>query len=210
MTVCQTAEKPIIVSGPMVCAIRDGLKTQTRRVIKPQPPFHGDRCRKSALDGCWDFWSSTSRVASLRNWPLRCPFGEVGDRLWGRESFYIDLLPWNHRPLPKHPSVVILEHIYYRADGECCEQIPERQCAEVGKLKWRSPIHMSRWASRLTLEITDVRVERVQDISDEDAFAEGTKSVNDYRELWDSLNQKRGFGWLANPWVFAITFKVIQ
>jgi hypothetical protein len=75
---------------------------------------------------------------------------------------------------------------------------------------WRSPIHMPRWASRITLKITDIRPECLPDIAHEDAIAEGSSGIDEYRELWDSLNSKRGYGWEANPWVWVIEFERVQ
>ena len=173
------------------------------------------------------FWTSDNRmilgcggnIKGTCHW--KPPHGLPGDRLWVRETFYNDI-----------PEERNLEHIYYRADGECCEQIPECQCASVGKVKWKPAIYMPRWASRLTLEVTAVRVERLQDISEDDAKAEGCGGyvyghgpVDEgalqvepgywhdrffragYEHGWDALNEKRGFGWASNPWVWCVTFK---
>jgi hypothetical protein len=121
------------------------------------------------------------------------PYGVPGDRLWIRESFLIDWCGYERGPLPKiEPSWDWRDAAYYRADGECCEQIPECACIEYeGKTPWRSSIHMPRWASRITLEITDVRVQRIAELSEADVLA-------------------RGFGWHVNPWVWAISFRRIH
>jgi hypothetical protein len=132
-----------------------------------------------------------------------CPY-EVGMRLWVRETWaYI----FNSGSEP--PTYTT----YFKANGNTLPGIN----------KWRPSIFMPRWASRITLEIVNIRVERVQDISEEDAKAEGTKGLYDdwagpgkltyrkpYKALWDSINSKRGYGWDVNPWVWVIEFKVLQ
>jgi hypothetical protein len=101
--------------------------------------------------------------------------------------------------------------MYYRADGEIDDLMPERD----GPVTWRSSMYMPRWASRYLLEVTDVRVQRVQEISADDAHEEGIPynsevPIEQYEDLWDSINLKRGFGWDSNPWVWAITFRRID
>lgn len=169
-------EHPILFSTPMVRAILEGRKTQTRRVIKPQP------C--SNVVCCGSFWRPR-------------PYGNVSDRLWVRETW---------APSPPYRSVVLYRASY---DGN-----PEW-------VKWKSPLHMPRWATRLTLEIVHLRVERVQEISGNDAREEGVaflshdettprssdERVQQFCVLWDSINAKRGFGWAQNPWVWVIGFK---
>ena len=159
-------ERPIIFSTDMVRAILEGKKTQTRRVMKPQP--------------ITEFYANT---------PLTkfCPYGQVGDRLWVRET-------WQQ----------IKAGIAYKASWDA---VPE--------WKWRSPIFMPRWASRITLEIIGIRVERLQEIThspfDNDCHAEGFNNpsdlcLNDFMRYWDLLNAKRGYGWETNPWVWIIEF----
>lgn len=188
-------DHPILFSAPMVRAILEGRKTQTRRIIKPQPvpfvqctpdrhpttrtePYIDAYCgerktpenpRGMGLD--WHWWTADDRLGTKVG---RCPYGQPGDRLWVRETIYIDQTPYDEGTLPKvRPADLRQEDIYYRADGECCEQIPECCCAEIDKPRWRPSIHMPRWASRITLEVTGVRVERLSDISEADAKAEG-------------------------------------
>ena len=164
-------ERPIIFSTPMVKAILDGRKTQTRRVIKDQPPL------------------SMRDMFKPKN--LKCPYGQVGDRLWVRETFK----PYN-----------CMGGFAYKADGDLSTGFP-----------WKPSIHMPRGASRITLEITESRAERLQDISEEDAKAEGVKccpnAVSDYKHhfmiLWDSINGKK-YPWDSNPWVWVISFKVVR
>ena len=193
-------EHPIIFSGPMVRAILDGRKTQTRRVIKPQPEIvdKEPRYRKNT----WALWSD--KIPKYKGGLIvSCPYGKPGDLLYVKETW---------RPIASS------EQLLYRADI-----YNVMAWDEFGK--WHPSIHMPRWASRITLEITDVRVERVQEISEENAIAEGMQgdiygedmgisprvdshSVRiNFMDLWDSINLKRGYGWDVNPWVWVLGFK---
>lgn len=167
-------EHPILFSGEMVRAILAGTKTQTRRVIKPQPKY----------DITSPHWTVPIYPPNVR-------------RLWVRET-------WQLAPMPDHGVPWA-----YRATE------PDFATA------WRPSIFMPRAASRLTLELTSVRVERVQDISDIDLIREGIDPEyvgadqkqlrrSGYQYLWDSLNAKRGYSWESNPWVFVLSFKRIQ
>jgi hypothetical protein len=201
-------ERPIIFSGPMVRAILDGMKTQTRRVVKGKwLPLVEEVLR---VNGQWVF--------ETMDYDLTTPFGKPGDRLWVRET-WAQLLDHYGKA---HPT--------YRADYVRSEA--DRLDA------WRPSIHMPRWASRLTLEITDVRVQRLQDISPTDAIDEGALElpnrptyaaeceaakaagilkpplgdgpVQRFCRLWDHLHAgKPGLSWEANPFVWAITFKQV-
>lgn len=181
-------ERPILFSGPMVRAILDGRKTQTRRIVKPQPYIHPDD------DNGWIIDYKKHPYA----WPerffdgtVKCHFGKLGDSLWVREKWAtywrhntsgyveaynftgpIDLNIFNGK---SHTAIGNAGGIEYAAtypDGGY--GYSERIGQFVGEIKkWRSSIHMPRWASRIDLEITNVRVERLQDISEEDAIAEG-------------------------------------
>jgi len=172
-------ERPVLFSGPMVRAILEGRKSQTRRVVKPQPP-HGIKSVYAPITRDPGNWQG---VASddLIGWYGRCPYGIPGDRLWVRETFQR-----------------ARGGFQYRADGITTPRA------------WKPSIFMPRTASRITLEVTGVRVERLQDISEKDARAEGVDAAPcfciPYRRLWDSLNAKRGFGWEKNPWVWCISF----
>jgi hypothetical protein len=181
----------------MVRAILDGRKTQTRRVIKPQVE---DK-----------YWFNKMNHASIWNprdqLPRFCPFGQAGDQLWVRET-------WATLPFYNHikPSKLISGHkIYYRAKPNINDS----------HYMWRPSIYMPRWASRITLEIVKVRVERVQEISEDDALAEGCRAwveggketdstVSDYAQLWNEINLSRGFGWDVNPWVWVLDFKALE
>ena len=118
-----------------------------------------------------------------------CPYGQPGDRLWVKETFAM--------AIPAGASIHAERKPVYRADGEV---VP----------KWKPSIFMPRWASRITLEIVNVRVERLQGIGGTDAFAEGGFTVTQFIELWNSINASRGYGWDANPWVWIIEFKRIE
>lgn len=192
-----TRERPIIFSGPMATAILRGEKSQTRRIVKPQQAHEpgavwvrsGDmhaQCRDELARGVMD------AVAE----PIRCPYGQPGDRLWVRESY---------RVMRPHG----VDEVQYKADWK---PLPHDG--------WKPSIHMPRWASRLTLEIVSVRVERLQDISEGDAIAEGWEGgaagnpgnggpFDWFRGTWDSINAKRGHGWDTNPFVWVVTFKQV-
>lgn len=199
-------ERPILFSAPMVRAILDGRKTQTRRVMKVQP---GDVLwRSNGRDWLWldnDDGPLTEPAPCIR-----CPYGVPGDRLWVRETW-------------AKPGEVG-DSIEYRADND--DPLAGR---------WRPSIHMPRWASRITLEVTGVRVERLQDISEDDARAEGIREVTKdgvvkkycvydlgdhsstpwdqmprravaaYAALWNDINGKGAF--LSNPWVWVVEFR---
>lgn len=195
-------ERPIIFSAPMVRAILSGAKTQTRRVVKV-------RCHSicEGDDGKLWPWSEDAELAEDFWHP--CPFGKPGDRLWVRET-------WG--ALPHMLGGFQMDSLRYRADGEYQN--------EHGAWRWRSPLHMPRRASRITLEITDVRVERLQDISEADAVAEGCKpirpelvqdglivrpgrsAVEEFRLVWEEIHG--GGSWEKNPWVWVIEFKKLE
>lgn len=179
-------ERPILFSGPMVRALLDGSKTQTRRVVKPQPRSDWD-CVEETQPGVFDFFSSRDRHnhAYIKG---GCPFGIAGDALWVRENF----------------CFCEDGKVAFAADN--WDECP----AEDGK--WKPSIFMPRAVCRIVPEITSVRVERVASISEEDCLAEGivkqlgTTARAEYGALWDSLNAKRGYGWAKNPWVWVIGF----
>lgn len=191
-------ERPILFSGPMIQAILSGRKTQTRRVIKLRS---GDE----VFDGM--LWRPDKYGDWYPIFDYRPYYNHM--HLWVRESFTGD---WRGTGVPARGCV------NYRADGEIPEQYREGNY-------WRSPIHMPRWASRLTLEVTNVKVERVQDISEADAKAEGWGGyLNSYMGgecmgngprtwfhfLWDSINGARpGCSWADNPFVWCIEFRRI-
>ena len=189
-------ERPIIFSAPMVRAILAGTKTQTRRVVKFKP-WHQIEQRDDGTP--WPWMYDDDRAAD--HW-VPCPYGQPGDWLWVRETFAkIDgqTQPWIETD--------------YRATYTHGDRLSD----SLGiKKRWTPAIHMPRAASRITLEVTGVRVERLQDISETDTVAEGIPagevSPDDagrfaYRLLWESLH---GSGsWDANPWLWVVEFKRI-
>lgn len=205
-------ERPILFSGPMIRAILAGKKTQTRRVIKPQPETKWVEWCIYNNGGSHSYYDadgySTMHLNTARDYrdEGECPYGAPGDTLWVRETWAcIFGVPKSDAP---HPDDVVC----YRADtGEA-----ERIITEVKG--WRPSIHMPRAYSRITLEVVSVRVERLQDITEEDAIAEGvslparTTTLYDgmYRDafsfLWDDINGKRGYPWSSNCWVWVVSF----
>lgn len=187
-------ERPILFNAPMVRAILDGSKTQTRRVVKPK--YVADQIEIvewRPQNGLWFGLNGYRTVASMA-----CPYGQPGDRLWVRETFHtVD----GHRA-------------FYRADYNH----NPRGDKEHG-IVWTPSIHMPRWASRITLEVTGVRVERLQDISENDAIAEGApwaacgspqvgSQKAGFAQLWEGINGAES--WSANPWVWVIEFEVVK
>lgn len=188
--------KPILFSGPMVRAILDGSKTQTRRIIKPGPPpcQTGDRAMYQHLDG-WRY--SGVHYPSAGDFEV-CPYGQPGDQLWVKETH-----------LPKASGII------YRADFDPLE------AAGLGGMYggWKPSIFCRREYSRITLEIVSVRVERLQGISEPDAWAEGVNWKDHaglanytarklYRQLWESINGPGS--WDANPYVWVVEFRRVQ
>ena len=220
--------KPILFKGEMVRAIQDGRKTQTRRVIKPQPvhaqvyDYKGERLYDGEHRLWWwkRLWYDLDTEMQERLALLYSPYGQPGDRLWVRETF-------------AENKAECGEPIVYRADNS--KGLRYQHTANIGVTfdvdRWKPSIHMPRWASRITLEITAVRVERLQDIRLDGLIAEGfdldrlkwrdwpqedgsvirgTSSRHDFEELWNSINEKRGYSWESNPWVWVYEFKVIE
>lgn len=216
-------ERPILFSAPMVRAILDGRKTQTRRVVKPAPvsnPTSGPLISFNHGVPEWSFGLQDQNSRGLRWW--RCPHGAPGDRLWVREAWQSDVEDGHLKPseIPKGRP------FFYAAGGS-----KDAGTLAVPCTGYRPSIHMPRWASRIALQITDVRVERLNDISEADALAEGiwqwpdgrfsehdaplsanelaaTDPVAAYRALWESINGPGA--WDANPWVWAITFERVS
>lgn len=210
-------ERPILFSSPMVRAILDGSKTQTRRIVKPQPHTVCGDGKRAWSEG---LYPGTFAYRDSDNGPNKygqCPYGVPGDRLWVREAWACH---WANDNLK--PSEIEGEYwsVRYFADDFI------RGCAIDGSKamldqcqKRRSSIFMPRWASRITLEIVSVRVERLQDISEEDAKAEGIATTcpcaggcdqhrKDFCLLWESIH---GLGsWGSNPWVWCIEFKRVE
>lgn len=213
------ADKPILFSGPMVRAILDGRKTQTRRVLKPQL---GDIASAfQFLPGKWRF---LDHIGARVHQVFRAPFVN-GDRLWVREAWHTSPSYDDLKPTELGGD----ESILYAADG-VWESWGWGDTGCINGGRKRPSMFMPRWASRLTLIVEDVRVQRLQDISREDAISEGIQRVGGgllrwerwtgaegqagmspeaaYALLWNSIN---GAGaWGANPWVVAVTFRTIR
>ncbi|WP_396615482.1 hypothetical protein ACHZ97_14500 [Lysobacter soli] len=197
-------ERPILFSAPMVRAILDGRKTQTRRVVKPFPDLVTD-------DGVPARFTPRDAELGRLGAVITCPHGQPGDRLWVRET-------WAHVPSTAYRCSTGVQQIddptspgmaaVYAADWE--RSAPGR---------WRPSIHMPRWACRLLLEVTAVRAERLQDISDDDARSEGcvgghgsipgygysATAGEHFAHVWRELYGDDS--WTANPWVWVIDFK---
>jgi hypothetical protein len=193
------ADRPILFSGPMVRALLAGRKTQTRRLMKPQP---------NMLNGGRPMNNGRGSYSTERGWK-RIGFA-AGDRLWVREAWRTEC---NYDDTP--PRDLSFDEVQWRyeADGEWSDHDP--MTASPGRL--RAGMHMPRWASRLTLTVSEVRVQRLQEIGHDDAVAEGVSSDNGpgqigaYITLWDSLNAKPPkprAPWDSNPWVVAVSFTV--
>ena len=190
--------RPILFSASMINALLDGRKTQTRRVVKAAP---------SAFPSWWEKF----HWATLRHFKkgalTHCPYGEKGDLLWVRETFCpIDDTEFGES-----------RWVDYRATPKYSAKHPagwDNEPDSPDALKWKPSIFMPKWASRITLEIKDVRVERLQDISDKDVKSEGVEFGNwcmarfEFEQLWQSINGKES--WDNNPWVWVIEFKVHQ
>ncbi len=212
-------ERPILFSQPMVRAILAGQKTQTRRVVKPTQstpkvaPLHMEPYLVELSDGSFEqerdedglpMWIGThpDYPTEYGKW-FSCPYGQPGDKLWVRETwinnFDVEL---------KYKADYAPGSYEYDAKG------------------WKSPYHLHRKNARLFLELTNVRVERLQDISEADAQAEGVAAfraaycsqrpedeltaIGYYELLWDQLNKARGYGWDVNPWVWVLTFEQVK
>jgi len=227
-------EHPILFTRPMVRVILDGQKTQTRRVIQfPLNLVHSSYENQERLLGDWplsdiltfangilEFEFQTDVDDSMFG-TVKCPYGSPGDLLWVRETVRAE------------ETCDGLDVVRYISDDSFrpIDNTSEAASDWLNLYSYRSgrglvvpSIHMPRWASRLTLRVTYVRVERVQDISVEDAFAEGALCADiDYVGdmtfdmskiafglLWDSINAKRGYSWNSNPWVWAVSFERVE
>jgi hypothetical protein len=200
-------ERPILFSAEMVRAILKGDKTQTRRVMKPQPSFNSGGPILDYGGGVMD------EVEPHWVLPKICKYGDPGDLLWVRET-------WKLVPASAYRAS---EGVHQTSDPNDRDHAAIYRAGwdrSSGGLPWRPSIHMPRWASRITLRITDVRVERLQDISEDDARAEGwpgpitetgfpiASPLAWFANVWTSIN---GAGaWEANPWVWALSFERVK
>lgn len=218
----------MLFSAPMVRAILAGTKTQTRRVVKPQPPCGCSYSINGAQSHALCFKSETTTwvapTPKSTDHRLQCPYGQPGERIWVRETWAAwssfsdeaDEVEGTAQDLVERG--ISRAHISYRADYQTHAD------------RWRPSIFMPRWASRITLEIVSMRVERLQEISEADALAEGlypnpkyahaklytwdgiqgnsNNPIYAYQLLWESIN---GAGsWELNPWVWVVEFKRIN
>jgi hypothetical protein len=210
-------EYPILFSSEMVRAILDGRKTMTRRVIKPQPEAHTMQVLPLGNGLYLPSWSGRNVSESPTGRPMKCPYGQPGDRLWVREAWYYEEHMYDvNAGEPDLPGGRYSRRLVYRAS------YPDYPVTiGVGKHGWRPSIHMPRWASRITLEIEEIRVERLQEITEEDARAEGVEALRGsfpigeqrltihqhaFAYLWGSINSKK-YPWDSNPYVWVIKFK---
>lgn len=218
-------DRPILFSAPMVRALLAGTKTQTRRVVKHDPQLRPIDIDVFAFDperGEWEMGESHMGNVAHVGW-VRCPYGAPGDRLWCREAWAVDYIHDGAAPSLVTPTVAVT----YRASEDALGVALNGRRGQ-----WRPSIHMPRWASRLTLEVVAVRVERLQDISEADAIAEGIVeqsgsaigvpvpgyglagcsgkdlmnfAVDAYRSLWESINGEGS--WEKNPWCWVVEFR---
>jgi hypothetical protein len=206
----QSKERPILFSAPMVCAILDGRKTVTRRPVKVQP-------RSRADIGSYGKGQPFIRNPDVTKRNPECPFGKPGERLWVRETWYCDHSEVMSGPYLKPDDLDISEA---RDDGTMVYAADGLTPYEADQPVWKPSIHMPRWACRILLEITDVRVERLQDISRSDIRTEGLQCPPElasddvspnyrdwYPAAWKELWNSTGGDWDANPWVWVVEFK---
>lgn len=229
-------ERPILFNGDMVRALLDGRKTQTRRILKSQPPegcglIEVEEFAPIVTDRKGDQQPGPDTFGAFSEdgeWSLKCPYGQPGDRLWVREA---------HALLPRTAyrasvGTGTIEQVEHPTDGYTAAVFREG-FDRSGAPNWRPSIHMPRWASRITLEIVSVRVERLQDISEADAMAEGIEppegeTYRDYAvkpedneghdyylcpqdsfiSLWEKINGLDSCK--ANPLVWVVEFKRVE
>ncbi|HJV72707.1 MAG TPA: hypothetical protein VJ654_00670 [Noviherbaspirillum sp.] len=221
MTTEQIRERPILFSAPMVRAILDGSKTQTRRIVKPQP-LRIVTESPGKISVHWEWKGQNLAATGVQQFLSKCPYGQPGDGLWVRESFWgCDMPGYGDQPC-----------VVYDDEWHGKEYAPAETRPWARKFGRIPSIHMPRDCSRILLEITAVRVERLQDITEADAQAEGCQSLtwdgtagpadlidwpikstnrpytNDYALLWESINGPGS--WEANPWVWVIEFRRLK
>lgn len=207
-------DRPILFNAEMVRAILDGRKTQTRRLMKPQPEIippeseHGN-------PGYWIPFNAARTMVRNEDMYIACPYGLKWERLWVRETFGTQVR--------RDALGGTGEFRVYRASNPDAVNYTTA-CGKTVPVKWKPSLHMPRWASRITLEITSVRIECLDDISEEDALAEGfvsdakvNESGDDYTglyasdrffETWQKIYGQKSL--LENPWVWVITFKRVE
>ncbi|EPC6143800.1 hypothetical protein ACR0WI_003269 [Klebsiella pneumoniae] len=204
-------ERGMIFNGEMVRALLDGRKTQTRRIVKGTDGAV-KFCKEWNINGEEVFVVLGEKDHTGMDpvlGAISCPFGAVGDRIWVREAFRV------------HSRATDVATLVYKASErnswtEQTRRVPVAVCNKPATPeKWTPSLHMPRWASRILLEITGVRVERLRSMSQDDARAEGVIAASGpmeaglaFRELWDSIYGEES--WKANPWVWVIEFKRVE
>ena len=214
MTTTAIKERPILFSGPMVRAILDGRKTQTRRVVKNHPGcgFEIGTYHKALTDRHGEQYPACTEsfgiFAEDGSWSIECPYGQPGERLWVREAW-----------APATAALPLAGGAIYRADYHT--GLEKRD----GDQKWKPSIHMKRVDSRINLEITAVRVERLHQITESDAASEGIECCRELFEkakhghpltphstafawLWFQINGRDS--WMENPFVWVVEFKRVK
>lgn len=220
--------RPILFSGPMIRALLAGRKTQTRRILNPQPKrirkwdwkIGYDQVDEMWVQGVYDMFAH--RLLIARRW--RCPYGKTGDKLWVRETWAPEPGFEYKEEIPRYEGGGI-DRIVYRADETDGRGEPDGIGLNHGVKKWRPSIYMPRWGSRITLAVTRICVERLHDITEADARAEGMppawldesgKRVNaqnpptfrqGFARGWDEINRKRA-PWKSNPWLWVVNFDI--
>lgn len=186
-------ERPIVFSTEMVKAIFEGRKTQTRRLIKPQPEIVDKEPR--FIKNTWAFYHNTIKKYQNGLIVESSPYGKIKDLLYVRETW-----------AEYHGGII------YKADQKYNDIV------DGDLIRWKPSIHMPKKYARLWLKVKNIRVESLQDITEEDVRAEGIKQEcgctacicrglkRDFEDLWNSINEKRGYGWDTNPWVWVIVF----
>lgn len=227
ISLCDNEQHPILFNGEGIRALLEGRITQTRRVVRSQPA-PGQGMVNAAYCGHPDKWlrdGTCGRFDKATEW--RCPYGRVGDHLWVRET-------WS-QPTSLDPGPT-----FYLADYPGCVPAHYENVPPATNIRWRASIHMPRTASRIILEVTRVRAERLRDASDDDAIAEGLHCIEigsgypncysaapatwaqvveqqadayedprlAFRDLWQSAIGAHG--WKANPWVWVVTFRLVE
>jgi len=224
-------ERPILFSGPLVLALLNGAKTETRRVVKRPSKCsaadYDDALRKAARRG-WPGAMKTGPEDGLV-WAIRCPYGEVGDVLWVREAWATAAMLDKHSPSTIGAMALDAGYsapgvpVWYAADGafNVIDTFAAAGPAIWGSRgKGRPSIHMPRWVSRIRLRVVETRIERLQQITAGAAIAEGIDvsdcerdplkfALERFETLWDGINSKReGASWADDPWVWVVRFKV--
>jgi len=218
-------EKPILFNPEMVRAVLSGKKTQTRRIMMPQPEHRENDAVKGSYGTFFHGWNLDHKCVSVSDFIKYCPYGQIGQEIWVRETHYLYGF-WNKKSEKTKTGKQKYEFIDDKEYGvKFLDKPPANIQTKRSGLGWfkRPSIFIPRWASRIQLKITDIRVERVQDISESDArnegitysaggqskeFMERNSPINCFKYLWDSINEKRGYSWKSNPFVWIVEFDI--